>query len=530
MGAIPVALSLKPAPSTAGSCPRDGTPLEVARIHLPGWRIAIEGRCPSCGHRYVQDAPSGHGAMYPATLDLDTGELLNPAGADWFSRPLRDTWEYPDLKPVGFTVDRGGEEREAGLLLNCLDPIYGHALLKLLSAPRVIDSAGAATSVVLVPRSLAHLVPPGAGELWVVDEPVRRLGGWLEQLEERLTREIARFESMDLFSAPVQPHPSTFDIERLVGSVEPERAGAPAIALSLRDDRLWGTDRGDEAVRVTELAGRLAEAYPDVAIAVVSPGTPGGLPAAVHDLRDPRPGLEEEMRWLAVLRGADLAIGVHGSNMLLPSALARATLELIPAARWGNILQASLVRETDPLEALYNHRFVYGDDQLADIAAGELAQLAVEVIDGAARFVAHTRGGSVPRVPKREWAAPPAEQSRSRLRARVGGALRRTPSTDRLLDALEADAGLTLVQLDARTDDAEAVLTGDAGAVVIRGLDAQAAPALLDRLAALELRPHAVANGSLVAVRPAGPERVPDVLVALSPAARARLEAAGLVV
>src|SRR4051794_20195089 len=501
MGALPVALSLEPAPATAGACPRDGTPLEVARVHLPGWRIAIEGRCPSCGHRYVQDAPSGHGAMYPVSLDLDTGELLEATGADWFARPLRDTWEYPDVKPVSFTVERGGgSDREAGLLLNCLDPIYGHALLKLLGAPRVIDAAGSATTVVLVPRALAHLVPRAVGELWVVDEPVRRLAGWLEQLEERLAREVTRFERLDLVAAPVYPHPSTYDMERFAGSIEPERGGKPSIALSLRDDRLWGADRADESARVAELQERLAAAYPAAAVAVVSPGTPGGLPPEVEDLRTERPAVEDELRWLAILRGADLAIGVHGSNMLLPSALARATIELIPAARWGNILQASLVREGDALEALYNHRFLYGDDRLSDIAAGDVARLAIEVIDGAERFMAHTRGERVPRVPRREWTPP--EPSRGRIRARVGDALRRTSPADRLLATVEAE------------------LRDDADGVVIRDLDPAAAPALLERLVSLGLRPYAVANGSLVAVRPVA-DRIPDVLVALSPAARA---------
>jgi hypothetical protein len=229
-----------------------------------------------------------------------------------------------------------------------------------------------------------------------------------------------------------------------------------------------------------------------------------------------------------VLRGADLAIGVHGSNMLLPSALARATVELIPAARWGNILQASLVREADPLEALYDHRFLYGEDRLTDIPASRVAQLAIEVIDGAERFVAHTRGETVPRVPKREWTPSPAKPGRGGLRARVGEAVRRSRPSDRVLEKLAADAGLTLLELDARTADPETVLTADTGAVVIRDLDPEAASALLDRLAELELRPHAVANGSLVAVRPVA-NRIPDVLVALSPAVRARLEAAGLV-
>ncbi|HEX8685798.1 MAG TPA: hypothetical protein VF654_04825, partial [Pyrinomonadaceae bacterium] len=51
--------------------------------------------------------------------------------------------------------------------------------------------------------------------------------------------------------------------------------------------------------------------------------------------------------------------GVHGSNMLLPSAHAGGVVELIGPERWGNLTQDILFRDTsDCREALFRYRFV----------------------------------------------------------------------------------------------------------------------------------------------------------------------------
>ena len=117
--------------------------------------------------------------------------MFDPAGATWFSSWLRTAWEEPDARPVSLSVDVR-EQRDRVILLDCLDPIYGHSLLKLLNVQR--ELAGDAGVVVLAPSSLRLLVPDGVAELWTVDERPGRFRGWLLELEERSARELARFE------------------------------------------------------------------------------------------------------------------------------------------------------------------------------------------------------------------------------------------------------------------------------------------------------------------------------------------------
>jgi hypothetical protein len=68
-------------------------------------------------------------------------------------------------------------------------------------------------------------------------------------------------------------------------------------------------------------------------------------------------------------------IGIHGSNMLLPSAHAGMTIDLMPKDRWGNYAQDILFHETDHRLTAYKYRFVPMESSVtlvADMAAAQL--------------------------------------------------------------------------------------------------------------------------------------------------------------
>jgi FkbM family methyltransferase len=334
-----------------------------------------DGRCEQCGHRYVQDLPSGHGMLYPATLDVDTGETLQAGDAPWFAAPLRDLFERPDGDPV--TLEVRGRARDPAVLLNCLDPIYGHSVLKLLNAQGLLREGR--ELIVLAPESLDALLPGGAAALWIVREPTRRFSRWLLDLEERIDHELAELDDCVLSPAAPHPAPSGYDLGALLGAVEPAKVGNPSVVFSLRADRLWGRDAADQRERVGRLWRAITAAFPEAGGVAV--GTdPGGLPPGIEDATVAEPATEVERRWLALMRGADLAFGVHGSNMLLPSGLARATLELLPATRYGNAFQATLLNTANSAAALVRHRTMYGADDLSDLDPSRVAEVAVSVL------------------------------------------------------------------------------------------------------------------------------------------------------
>jgi hypothetical protein len=79
----------------------------------------------------------------------------------------------------------------------------------------------------------------------------------------------------------------------------------------------------------------------------VGVGDPGGLPAWIQDLRSRQIVSDLERTWCQLYACSHVVGGVHGSNMVLPSAHAMAVVELMPPDRWGNVLQDILFKPQD---------------------------------------------------------------------------------------------------------------------------------------------------------------------------------------
>jgi hypothetical protein len=156
----------------------------------------------------------------------------------------------------------------------------------------------------------------------------------------------------------------------------------PQVTLILRDDRQWlGApslllaparrllprralralhDRRQRR-QFAEVAARLRRELPEVRVIAVGLGRAGGLPDEVQDLRRPAPTPDEELAWLAEYARSQVVLGVHGSNMLLPSALAGAVVDLLPASKLRNITQDLIIAgasEREPKLCLFRYRIL----------------------------------------------------------------------------------------------------------------------------------------------------------------------------
>jgi hypothetical protein len=118
-----------------------------------------------------------------------------------------------------------------------------------------------------------------------------------------------------------------------------------------------------------------AKAISTIDFAVAGIGQAGALPDWISDLRLIKLDAGAERAWCERYAKSHLVVGVHGSNMLLPSAHAGGVIELISADRWGNFLQDILLRESDPREMFFRYRFVphsTSPEDLAQLAASML--------------------------------------------------------------------------------------------------------------------------------------------------------------
>jgi hypothetical protein len=381
-------IKLHPIPDISHHCPFDNIQLKVLDWYIPGMRNLADLHCPKCGREFYGDLLAGHGLYYPMLLDKKTGDVHDPQNVKWFSDWLRNSYANRSNQTLTF-VTEDFRPLQTPLLLNCLDTLYGHCLLKLLNAQYYLDKRPDLEVIVLVPRCLRWMVPDGVAAIWTVDLPLRRGTEWNDWLAAEISARLKQFDEVWLSVAYSHPHPMDFSIERFT-RVQPfpvdewhQRLEAPTVTFIWREDRLWGEQgnlgrlrrwtnklrvkmrmsglslpRNEQTRRVVLLATHLRKAFPNVNFAVVGLGMPGDMPPWIVDLRTTTIDDTIERAWCDRYALSHVVIGIHGSNMLLPSAHAGATVELMPSERWGNMIQDLLMSELECRETLFRYNIV----------------------------------------------------------------------------------------------------------------------------------------------------------------------------
>jgi hypothetical protein len=346
--------------------------------------------CPRCARRFYGDLPAGQALFSPMLLEADTGKVHDPHGCEWFARFLADSYAQRVNEPVSLRQEQL-RPLQHPVLLNCLDHLYGHSLLKLLNAQYYLDHRPDQDLVVLVPRFLRWLVPAGAAAIWTLDLPLRQGHTWNDWLAARLHELIDPLPDAALSLALSHPHPEEFDIARYsqvvpfdVAQWQPLLRQRPTVTFIWREDRVWdgAPDRLGTKLRrlgqrlgrrlrpagtqdwrtqerlVTRVAEAMRRSFPKLDFALAGLGRPGRIPGWMTDLRQPQIDEAGERAWCKRYARSHLVLGVHGSNMLLPSAHAGGVLELLPSDRWGNLIQDILPRAADARDALFRFRFL----------------------------------------------------------------------------------------------------------------------------------------------------------------------------
>lgn len=401
------AARLHPVTDAVHACPNCRARLKVEGWLVPGMRNLADLLCATCGREFYGDLAAGQALYTPMLLEKATGEVHDPHGVEWFAAWLRESYARRVDEPVAFDVREERAVTKPVVLLNCLDTLYGHSLLKLLNAQHYLDRRADVDLVVMVPSMLAWMVPDGAAQVWSVGLPLRRGTEWNDWLAREVRRRVEAFEFVSLSHALSHPRLDEFDIERFT-RVKPfpleewdARLERPTVTFIWRDDRPWRDPLNttqpkrlgrlgqlinarprpsvEQQERVSELAESLRRDLPALDFAVVGLVDNGArieLPGWVKDMRRTTLDGDTERVWCERYAASHLVVGVHGSNMLLPSAHAGGVVELIGPERWGNFTQDVLFRDAaDTRETLFRYRFV--DEATTPSAVAQLVSLIV---------------------------------------------------------------------------------------------------------------------------------------------------------
>jgi hypothetical protein len=372
----------------SAKCPTDGSDLKITGLTIPGMYCLADTVCPTCATSYYVHLPSGQALLSSLIVNQATADIYDPDRVNWFSEPLRQGMLQPEESEL-IPIVHKFFEADRIIILNCLDFLYGHSLLKLLNVQRYLDSSPDLGCCVLVPSQFVHLVPDGVAEIWEYSVPLAAASKWYPMLALWINEEISKRK--ECFLCPGFSHPGNrvYDLHRFVRNlpdISQEIARAnPVILFSYREDRLWGKTLKQQERNLQKLYHRLNNIFPDMLFVLVGFGQQNQLKAngaRLLDLRTDKFELDRDRLWMAYMSAADCAVGVHGSNMLLPSGLSKSVVDIVSLTKLENAFQDLLFDRTrqNIREVLLLYRFVYGNGILSDVRPSVVTDLVASVL------------------------------------------------------------------------------------------------------------------------------------------------------
>lgn len=374
----------------------------VLDIQLHSIYTLAECKCRHCRLEFYQTVPIGHSVNDSVSIRKPDDRIYTDVDPNfWLADTISKARRGRRDKKV--TVRKiVHETRSQVVVLNTLDYLYGHVLLKLYNYQHHIRNNMSVGLVVIVPKAFEWLVPAEASEVWIVDLSLGELAYEHPSLTEFIKDEFQRFDRVWLSMAWSHPDFTQVDVKSMTGiapfNLDNYNNEIPTVTFVVREDRWWlrspmgywlyrlgrrfpkirqfcyelVTEQQDELVRETAMA--IKEQFPDARLFVTGVGAKKGFGRLAMDSRSTNIDEDKELEWCRIYAHSHVVIGFHGSNMLLPTAFAAGCIEILPEDRYGNFLQDISVRYNDRRQSFF-YRFV---DQYAKPSA--VAAKAVSMI------------------------------------------------------------------------------------------------------------------------------------------------------
>lgn len=376
-------IEVKPHPYNTFTCPEckyehpETRDMLVEGVHVMG-----DCRCRKCGFEFYQMLPVGLTVDFPLAYGKHNAKLYDGGNA-WVSIGLLKYLRTVKNGEIAIEKIVYKECRQV-IILNALDFLYGHTLLKLLNVQYHLDHQKDLGVVVIIPKIFQWLVPKGCAEVWIADVKLSELYFRHEAINNFISAQLKRFDKIYLSRAYSHPDFTSIDISRFTGvvpfDVEKFSKTPTHVTFVLREDRWWHENRLTfplyQVLRKlkllkwgnTFLANRqnrlvkktiqhIKKELRGATFTIVGLGDTGSFEGYATDERNTKINPVTETAWCKIYARSHVVFGVHGSNMLLPTALAAGCVEILPEERYGNMVQDIAVRYADRRQ-LFFYRFL----------------------------------------------------------------------------------------------------------------------------------------------------------------------------
>jgi hypothetical protein len=206
-------IEIKPQIQHKSNCPTSGTALQPAKILWQGMHICVEFKSNGSGSEIIDLLRVGHSYNTSVQVDLAKGEVFSGKSyvAEWLGKSLLNSLQNPRSDRLEI-VKEIFKPCKRVIILNCIDYLYGHSLLKLLNAQRHLERNPECGLIVIVPKFLRWMVPDGVAEVWTVPISLKNGQDYYLNFAEFVEEETKRFEQ--IYVSEAYSHPSQFDITR----------------------------------------------------------------------------------------------------------------------------------------------------------------------------------------------------------------------------------------------------------------------------------------------------------------------------
>ncbi len=396
-------IEIKPKLQHRSHCPYSGKILKPVKVLWQGARVCVVSESPA-GGEIIDELRIGHAAKTAYSINLARGETFSDDkyAEEFLAKPLLLSLQNPQAEQLEICQEIFKSYQRV-IVLNCIDYLYGHSLLKLLNAQRHLDSHPDFGLIVIVQKFMRWMVPEGVAEVWTVPISLKNAQHYYPSFGEFVSKQLERFD--EVYVSEAYSHPSQFDIAKFTGVPKHDfEKEEYKITFVWREDRLWCNNLLFKVCRklkllqiplsiqnwnVRRLFTKMQKLLPTAKFAVAGLGKSTNFPEWIEDFRVDKFDETTERKMCQVYSESRLVIGIHGSNMLLPSGHAGMTIDMIEE-RWGNFAQDILYQESDPRLASFRYRYLPLQTSLSN-----LAHIASEMILKRADFYFHMMGDSL---------------------------------------------------------------------------------------------------------------------------------------
>ena len=155
-------IEIKPKLQYRATCPQCSKQLAPISTLWQGMNVSIESNCSGCGGQIVEELNIGHAFIGGCQFVLETAEMFGDENAKVWGKELLEAMQSPNPQPVE-VIKEVFQPSQRVIILNCIDFLYGHSLLKLLNAQRHLEQHREYGLIVIVPKFLRWMVPQGGG-------------------------------------------------------------------------------------------------------------------------------------------------------------------------------------------------------------------------------------------------------------------------------------------------------------------------------------------------------------------------------